>query len=134
MFKLPEQLTIYHKLPYLLGMPTDAENDLAALEKRRRDISHQHIWDNAMTRGSRPRPPDTSELDAQIAVAREKAGKMFWQRTREQVWRTLRMPAERHRRYVEDALTEGKQVPAEVLKDYPDLCPAAGGAYFYEGA
>jgi hypothetical protein len=106
-------------------MPTDSQTDLATLEQRRREISHAHIWNNAMTRGRRPRPPDTSELDAQIAVAREKAGKQFWQRTQQQVWTALRMPAERHRKYVEDALKEGKQVPTVVLSDYPDLRPVS---------
>ncbi len=35
-----------------------------------------------------------------------------------------------HRQYVEDALSEGEHVPAEVLKDYPDL---QRGATMYEG-
>jgi hypothetical protein len=40
--------------------------------------------------------------------------------------RITRFEAEReHKKYVERALAEGKDVPAEVLKDYPELAPKA---------
>ncbi len=94
---------------------------LAELQRQRRTITHGHIWDNAMTRGDRPRPPDTSELDAKIAEAMEREGKMHWQRTSKQVWSAERMPQVRHRRYVEEALRAGKPVPAHVLHEYPAL-------------
>lgn len=95
---------------------------LAELEEQRREISNAHIWANAMTRGgARPRPPDTSELDAKISAAKEAAGKAFWQRTQKQVLAVLGMPAAKHRQYVEAALKAGKSVPPRVLQDYPDL-------------
>jgi len=99
----------------------DAKADLERLENERREISNRHIWNNAMSKGSRPAPPDTREIDTQIAEAKEKAGKAFWQRTQEQVARVLSMPADKHRQYVEQAIKDGKQVPPLVLADYPDL-------------
>jgi hypothetical protein len=45
----------------------------------------------------------------------------FYESTQDQASTLLRMPAARHKKYVEDALKSGKTVPTEVLKDYPDL-------------
>ena len=45
----------------------------------------------------------------------------FYENTKAQASRLLRMPADRHKKYVEDALKSGKSVPSKVLKDYPDL-------------
>lgn len=99
------------------------QDDLQRLEYERRQISNRHIWSNAMSKGRRPAPPDTREIDGQIAEAKEKAGKAFWQRTQEHVLRVLSMPPAKHRQYVEQAIKDGKEVPANVLADYPDLAP-----------
>lgn len=98
---------------------------LVELERERLDITHRHIWNNAMSRGARPAPPDTSALDRQITTARETAGRLFWQRTQRQVAAAENMPAARHRQYVEEAIRLGKKVPPQVLADYPDLAPKA---------
>jgi len=106
----------------MVGEPADDEPSLADLQAERKKISDRHIWDNAMSTGStRPAPPDTSELDKKISKAEEREGKKLWQRPRDAVKRVTGMPEAKHRKLVEDALKRGKDVPAEVLADYPDL-------------
>lgn len=99
----------------------NAHEQLAELEQQRHEITSQHIWRNAMSRGARPKPPDTSELDAQIRSAKEACGKAFWQRTKAEIALTLGMPPEKHRQYIKAAKAAGKAIPAVVLADYPDL-------------
>lgn len=107
----------------------DNEPSLTELQAERKAISDRHIWDNAMSTGAtRPAPPDTSELDANIGKAKEREGKQLWQRTRDAVNRVTGMPEKKHRKLVEDALKQGKDVPAEVLADYPDLQTASDEA------
>jgi hypothetical protein len=57
----------------------------------------------------------------QINTALGNKKREFYESTQDQASRLLRMPAARHKKYVEDALKSGKTVPTEVLKDYPDL-------------
>lgn len=98
-----------------------AQKKLDALQAQRQEVTSLHVWRNAMSKGSRPAPPDTRELDAAIRDTKEKCGKAFWQRTQEQVARVLNMPAAKHRQYVEEAWLAGKKVPADVLADYPEF-------------
>ena len=51
----------------------------------------------------------------------ETLNRLPWQKSSNDVQRLENMPKARHRRYVEEALKEGKKVPQSVLDEYPDL-------------
>lgn len=103
------------------------QKSLAELEVEREKVRAANQWANMQTRGSnRPAPPDARALDAEIAAAKEREGKAFWQKTKEQVRASENMPEKKHRQYVEAALKMGKDVPVNVLADYPDLAKPAG--------
>ena len=83
-------------------------------------------------------PPLKTLSEAQAFASKklqeQNVGKPFWQRTKAAVASVLGMPEDKHRGYVEKALSEGKPVPAEVLADYPDLVAASGQGNFKENA
>ncbi len=68
-----------------------------------------------------------SRFESLTKTQKELQGKLgnkkreFHESTQSQASRLLRMPPDRHKKYVEDALKSGKTVPSKVLKDYPDL-------------
>jgi phospholipid N-methyltransferase len=54
---------------------------------------------------------------------REEIGDHFWQKPYAKVKASEQMPQAKHKKYVKEAIEAGKNVPAEVLADYPDLSP-----------
>ena len=64
-----------------------------------------------------------SDADARVRELNFLVGKAkpFYCRTKEQVRRVYKMPEERHKQYIEQAINEGQYIPPEVLNDYPEL-------------
>lgn len=92
---------------------------LEELKADRKKVSDDHIWNNAMSKGStRPSPPDTSELNKKIKDAEASEGKADWQRDPESVKNVKGMPIEKHKELVEKALAEGRDVPKSVLEKH----------------
>lgn len=51
----------------------------------------------------------------------ELLGLHYWQRTKKEVVGSGRLPESKHRKYVTEAFEAGKNIPAQVLADYPEL-------------
>ncbi len=94
-------------------------------EDSRKELSALHSALGAdygyASRNIRPGSEESNLLHARLAELREKLGQMPWQRSQAEAKSGMDMPAERHRRVVEEALAAGKNVPAEVRAVYPDL-------------
>jgi hypothetical protein len=76
--------------------------------------------------GPAANPPKSGSAQHQADLRRieditTELGQQIWQRTQDQVRSVLSMTPEGHKRIIQKALSEGKPVPTEVLKDYPDL-------------
>lgn len=76
----------------------------------------------AFSRQAKAPPPSGSKhrrlWEIEVALGLQKE---HWQRTPDEAWRVLRMPASAHRLRVFRAFREGKTIPAEVLDCYPEL-------------
>jgi hypothetical protein len=93
--------------------------ELKALE----DEINAQYWN--FTRQARANPPERRLYD-RVNEIKKKLGLMseFYELTQAQVKARENMPASKHRQYIERAIAEGKTIPPEVLKDYPDIQPA----------
>lgn len=97
--------------------------ELLQLEKELKEKVNDEYWTFTRTKSSKVSPNVMVEAEVQLKEVQKKLGKRkeFYEMTKEEAKRKLRMPENKHREYVEKALNDGKQIPEEVLKDYPDL-------------
>lgn len=66
-------------------------------------------------------PRKRAALQPRIDELKELLGRHFWQRTQAACGAGYQMPPSKHREYVKSALEAGKDVPSEVLAEYPEL-------------
>ena len=69
----------------------------------------------------KPGTPAWDADHARITELRNELGKQIWQRPQKAAQIAQGVPPAKHREIVERAIAEGKDVPPEVLADYPDL-------------
>lgn len=87
---------------------------------RLQEKANAEYW--AFTRQARAKPVPSDALhqlhEVEVLLGLRKE---WWERTQKNVYGIDRMPPSKHKKYVEQALRDGKPVPLDVLADYPDL-------------
>lgn len=98
------------------------KEDLEALKKELEADINKWKWETP--RGAKVPDPTNMMNDSALLNKVDKAlgnKKEFYEMTKDQVTQRYRMPETKHKEYIEKALAEGKSVPENVLKDYPEL-------------
>lgn len=108
------------KIPKATKKPSMSKDEA---KKVLSDLASKENYNTPKPKNSKPLSVSNPEVYDKAKEAREALGKEPWQRKRDDVKRVIGMPDARHRKYVEQAIKDGKKVPPEVLKDYPDLVP-----------
>lgn len=88
------------------------------------DLETQVTWGVQSSRSAPmniSNPARFEKLMEERKLLLETLNRLPWQKSSNDVRRLENMPKSRHRRYVEEALKEGKKVPQSVLNEYPDL-------------
>jgi hypothetical protein len=103
------------------------QNDAQEKAKKRLaeiDLETQVTWGIQPSRSSPmpiSNPAKFQKLMEERKALLETLNRLPWQKSSNDVQQRENMPKARHRKYVEEALKEGKKVPQSVLDEYPDL-------------